>query len=72
MKTITTENKRIGQCLKDARKALQISRKHLGQKPGINRHCILSYEIGTVRIPTDMLTDLLCGGVIALVKSKHD
>lgn len=57
------EHKHVGQCLKEARRALQMSRRRLGERLNVTRGIILQYEIGRRKVPADTLTDLFCAGI---------
>jgi len=57
------EHRHAGQCLKEARKGLQMSRKRLGATLGVTKSIILQYEIGRRKIPEDTLVDLFCAGI---------
>ncbi len=61
----------VGQKFKEARRALNVSRYDLARKLGINKKDILRYEIGTLKIPEDILVDLFCGGIFAEMNGKR-
>ncbi len=70
MQTTTNGNKRIGECLKDARRTLGVSRIDLARRLHCSKKDILKYENGVTRIPLDFITDFFCAGIRSEIKPK--
>lgn len=73
MQLISKQNRQqceyIGRCLKDARRALNLSRITIAKAMGTNKNHWLKYEYGGQKLPDDYLVDLLCAGMRALTTS---